>query len=208
MKKALLLIDIQNDFLPGGNLAVPGGDAIIPAANKAMNAFDLVVASQDKHPADHLSFASQHQEKIPGEMISLNSLDQILWPDHCVQGTKGAELAHSLNAEKINRVFDKGTDREIDSYSSFFDNGHVKATGLETYLRDNNVNEITITGLATDYCVKFTVLDALELGFTVNIIQEGVRGVDLNKGDSEKAMEEMITAGAKVISINDIVEIT
>ncbi len=204
MKSALLLVDIQNDFIPGGALAVPDGDAVVKAANDVMKAFEIVIATRDWHPADHGSFASQHQGKTPGNIIELSGLEQILWPDHCVQNTKGAELVEGLNDEKITRLFYKGTVRSVDSYSAFFDNSKRKDTGLGDYLTSKGIGEVFIVGLATDYCVKYTALDAIELGLATKIIIEGVRGVELNEGDCEKALKEMSDAGARIISKGDL----
>jgi len=196
--KTLLLIDIQNDFLPGGALAVPQGDEVVAVANRFMPEYELVVATQDWHPADHGSFASQHPGRRAGELLRLDGLGQILWPDHCVQGTPGAEFAPGLNAAGIQHVVQKGTDRNIDSYSGFFDNARRQATGLEACLRNQGVDEVHIMGLATDYCVKFTALDAAELGFRTAVLAEGVRGVELNEGDCRRAIEEMRAAGIRV----------
>lgn len=193
--KALLLIDIQNDFLPGGALAVTNGNEIVPVANRLMAGYDLVVATQDWHPEGHGSFASQHPGHAVGEIVVLDGLDQIMWPDHCVQGTSGAEFAPELNTAGIDHVIQKGTDRNIDSYSGFFDNARRKATGLETYLRGKNVDAVHVMGLATDYCVKYTALDAVDLGFKTSLLSEGVRGVDLNEGDCQRAIDEMKAAG-------------
>ena len=198
--KALILVDIQNDFVPGGALAVPEGDQVVPVANRLMKDYDLVVATQDWHPADHKSFASQYPGNNIGDVVELDGLQQILWPDHCVQNTQGAELVAELNTDQIDRIMYKGTDTNIDSYSGFFDNGHRKATGLAEYLNEQNIKAVDIIGLATDYCVKFTALDAVELGFTTGLILEGCRGVELNPGDCDKAIEEMKVAG---ISIHD-----
>jgi len=198
MKKALILVDIQNDFVPSGSLAVPGGDQVVPVANRIMNNYDLVVATQDWHPANHKSFASQYPGKNIGDMVELDGLQQILWPDHCVQNTQGAELVAELNTDQIDKIMYKGTDTNIDSYSGFFDNGHRKATGLAEYLNEQNVKAVDIMGLATDYCVKFTALDAVELGFNTSLILEGCRGVELNPGDCEKAIEEMKVAGVVI----------
>lgn len=199
MNTALILVDIQNDFIPGGALAVPDGDAVVPLANRMMDQFDLVIATQDWHPQDHGSFASQHPGRQPGDFITLNGLEQILWPDHCVQGTHGAQFVPGLNADGFSHIVQKGTDRQIDSYSGFFDNAHLKATGLQDYLIEQQVKAIVLMGLATDYCVKFTALDARQLGFSVTLIKEGVRGVELNKGDCEKAFMEMTAAGVQII---------
>jgi len=195
---AVILVDIQNDFLPGGALAVPAGNEVIVVANAILDRFDLVVATQDWHPGDHLSFASQHLGREVGDVIELAGVPQMLWPDHCVQGSFGAELAADLDTTRIQQVFYKGTDREIDSYSGFFDNQHRQATGLGEYLKRHQVTEVTIMGLATDYCVKFTALDAVQLGFTVTLIEAGCRGVNLQPDDVSQAMEEMQTAGVRV----------
>lgn len=196
--KALIIVDVQNDFLPGGALAVKDGDKIIPLINKLQNKFELIVATQDWHPKDHGSFASNHN-KNPGEKIQLAGLEQILWPDHCVQETKGADFAADLKTEKFDKVFRKGTDKNIDSYSGFFDNGHKKSTGLADYLKEKGVTEVYIAGLATDYCVKFTALDAVNLGFNTNVILPACRGVGLNNGDIQRAVEEMANKGVKIM---------
>ena len=201
--KALLLVDIQNDFLPGGALAVPGGDEVVPVANRMLPRYELVVATQDWHPADHLSFASQHPGKQVGDIVDLDGVDQILWPDHCVQGTSGAEFAAGLHVRGIDHVIHKGTDRRIDSYGGFFDNARRKATGLEDLLQRRGVEEIHVVGLATDYCVKFTVLDALELGFRTVVRTDGIRGVERNEGDCGRALEEMQAKGALIAEHRD-----
>ena len=197
---ALILVDLQNDFMPGGALAVPDGDAVIPVANRLAQSFDLVVATQDWHPPGHGSFASQHPGNNPGDTVELDGLHQELWPDHCVQGTSGAELHDGLDVRRITRIFQKGTDPRIDSYSTFFDNAHLKSTGLGDYLKEKEVSEVYLMGLATDYCVKFSVLDAVELGFKANVIQDGCRGIDLQAGDVSKAIDEMKTAGVVIVS--------
>ncbi len=204
MKKALLLVDIQNDFIPGGALEVKKGDEVIEVANRAMKHFEHIIATQDWHPADHKSFASRHEGKNPGEFIDLHGLPQILWPDHCVMGTTGAEFAPGLNVSGITKVIQKGLDKEVDSYSGFFDNAQDHATGLEDYLRSRGIDDLYIVGLATDYCVKYTALDAKRLGFNTSIIIEGVRGVELNPGDCDGAIEEMKKAGVKVVSIDNL----
>lgn len=194
-RKALILVDIQNDFLPGGSLAVEHGDDVIPVANAVQHGFDLVVATQDWHPANHGSFASNHEGKKPGDVIELHGLQQVLWPDHCVQGTRGAEFHRDLDLNRVQRVFRKATDPEIDSYSAFFDNGHLKSTGLGDFLKSEGVEEIYIVGLATDYCVRFTAFDGLELGFRTYLLEDGVRGVNLSPNDSADAIEAMRAAG-------------
>jgi len=195
---SLILVDIQNDFLPGGALAVPDGDQIIPICNALIPKFDLVVATQDWHPANHGSFAANHPGRKIGEMIELNGLPQILWPNHCVQNTRGAEFTPALKIDCIERIFQKGTDPAIDSYSGFFDNGHRKATGLGDYLQQRAVKSVYIAGLATDYCVKFTALDARALGFETHLIQDSSRGVNLKPGDVDAAIAQMREAGVNI----------
>jgi nicotinamidase/pyrazinamidase len=196
--RVLILVDIQNDFLPGGALAVSDGDAVIRAANKLQSAFPLVVATQDWHPVNHGSFAVNHPGKQVFEQIDLNGLPQTLWPVHCVQGTAGAELAPGLQRDHIAEVFRKGTDPWIDSYSGFFDNGHRKATGLGDWLKARGVTEVHVCGLATDYCVKFTALDGVGLGFKTHLIENACRGVNLRPNDVKDAIEEMRRAGVTV----------
>jgi nicotinamidase/pyrazinamidase len=196
--KALILVDIQYDFCPGGSLAVPEGDAIIPLLNRLQEKFELVAATQDWHPSGHASFASTHGKK-PGETAMIRGKPQTLWPDHCVQGTHGAELAAGLDRGRIARIFQKGADPEIDSYSGFLDADHRRSTGLADFLRERGVNEIYVAGLATDYCVKYTALDGARLGFAVRVIEDACRGVNLQAGDSQAALEEMKAAGVKIV---------
>ncbi|MCS6834118.1 MAG: bifunctional nicotinamidase/pyrazinamidase [Flammeovirgaceae bacterium] len=196
---ALIVVDIQNDFIKGGALAVPEGEKVIPLINVIMEKFDLIVATQDWHPANHKSFAVNHPGKNVGEVIDLNGLPQVLWPVHCVQNTPGAELVKTLNLSKITKVFVKGTDPEIDSYSGFYDNGHRKSTGLGEYLKEKGVKEVYVCGLATDYCVKHTVLDALSLGFYTYLIRAASRAVNLNPKDEENAVKEMRKRGVDVL---------
>jgi len=202
--KALVLVDIQNDFLPGGALAVPDGDKVIPVANRLQVAFPLVVATQDWHPANHGSFAASHPGKKEFDHIELNGLPQTLWPVHCVQNTKGAELAAGLSRERIIKVFPKGTDPGIDSYSGLFDNGHRKSTGLGEWLKAKDVTDVFVCGLATDYCVKFTALDAAQMGFKTHFIEDASRGVNLRPDDAAKAIEEMRRAGIVVEQSADL----
>jgi nicotinamidase/pyrazinamidase len=197
-KKALIIVDVQNDFIPGGALPVPEGHQVVAVINELQLKFELVVATQDWHPAGHGSFASSHPGKNPGDIISLNGLTQILWPDHCVQGTLGAQFVQNLHIAKIARVFRKGTDPEVDSYSGLFDNGHRKDTGLGDYLKDQKVDDVYIVGLATDYCVKFTALDCRDLGFRTHVLQAGCRAVNLQAGDGEHALDQMRRAGVLV----------
>ena len=203
--KAIVLVDIQNDFLPTGALPVPRGDEVVAVANQVSPRFDLVVATQDWHPADHGSFAVNHPGKKPGEVIDLHGLRQILWPVHCVQGTRGAEFAPGLDTSRVARVFRKGTDAAIDSYSGFFDNGHRRSTGLGEYLRERQVDEVFVLGLATDYCVNFTVLDAVQcFCLRTTLIEDGSRGVNLRPGDGDAAVDGMRQAGVRVLGSTDL----
>jgi nicotinamidase/pyrazinamidase len=196
---ALIIVDLQNDFLPGGALPVPRGDEIIPLVNDLRKKFELVVATQDWHPANHESFAANHPGKKAGDRIMLDGIEQILWPVHCVQNTGGAEFARSLETKGFARVFQKGTDPNIDSYSAFFDNAHQRATGLGDYLKERRVSDVFLCGLALDYCVKFSVLDARQLGFNAHVVVDACRGIDLKPGDVERAIKEMKAAGAAVL---------
>jgi nicotinamidase/pyrazinamidase len=202
--KALILVDLQNDFLPGGALAVPDGDAIVPLANELQPRFPLVVATQDWHPANHSSFAINHPGRKVFQQIELNGLPQTLWPVHCVQNTKGAEFSPILHRNRMTKVFQKGTCSAIDSYSGFFDNGHRKATGLGEWLREQGVDEIYVCGLATDYCVKFTALDARQLGFKTHLIEDASRGVNLCPNDTANAIAEMKCSGVLVVRSTEI----
>lgn len=195
---ALVLIDLQNDFMPGGALAAPKGDETVPVANRLLQEYELAIATQDWHPAGHGSFASSHPGKEPGDVIDLDGVEQILWPDHCVQGEPGAEFHPQLQLEPLARIFQKGVDPRVDSYSAFFDNARRRATGLADYLRERGVDEVHLMGLATDYCVKYSALDAVSLGFRTVVLKAGCRGIDLQPGDVAKAYEEMRRAGAEL----------
>jgi nicotinamidase/pyrazinamidase len=195
--KALILIDIQNDFLPGGSLAVPAGSEIISVLNRLQAHFDLVVATQDWHPISHKSFASNHPGKKAFEQIDLNGLSQVLWPDHCVQGSSGANFSSDLNMNRVEAIFRKGTDSEIDSYSGFFDNGHRKSTALADYLRGKQVTELYIAGLAGDFCVYYTAKDAIAQGFDTHIIEDAVRAIDAN--GFKRAKDDVVSRGGKII---------
>lgn len=202
--KALMLVDLQNDFLPGGALAVAEGDKIIPVVNRIQREFPLVVATQDWHPANHGSFAVNHPGRKIFEQIDLNGLPQTLWPAHCVQNTKGAEFAAALDRDPIAKIFPKGTDAAIDSYSGFFDNGHRKSTGLGEWLKGRGVTSVYVCGLATDYCVKFTALDAVAAGFKTHFIEDASRGVNLGADDVKKAVDEMKRAGVEVVQSDQV----
>lgn len=202
--RALILVDLQYDFCPGGALAVAHGDETIAVANRLIPYFSTVVATQDWHPADHDSFAIRHPGKQPGDVIELAGAPQVLWPPHCVQGSHGAELHADLPRAKITEVIAKGTDRTIDSYSGFFDNGHKKSTGLADWLRERWITRVYVMGLATDYCVKATVLDARELGFDTWVIEDGCRAVELAPGDGDRAFAAMRAAGATLVESGSI----
>ncbi|CDF81269.1 nicotinamidase [Formosa agariphila KMM 3901] len=173
--KALILVDIQNDFLPGGTLAVSNGDEIIPLVNNLQSKFDLVVASQDWHPENHASFASNHDNKNVFDVIQLDGQDQVLWPNHCVQGTIGAAFSSDLNTAAVAAIFRKGMHKNVDSYSAFFDNNNSQHTGLESYLKSMNITDVYVCGLAADYCVYFTAKDAQSLGFNTFYITDATR---------------------------------
>ena len=202
--RALLLVDIQNDFLPDGALGVPDGDAVIPVANKLQPLFNLVIATQDWHPADHGSFAANHPGCEVGETIALDGLQQILWPVHCVQNTFGSELSKDLSIAGIHRIFFKGTDPRVDSYSAFADNAQRRSTGLGDYLKEQGVDTIYILGLATDYCVLFSVLDACGVGLKTHVVVDGCRGVDLQSGDSDRALRQMQKEGAVLVTSEEL----
>ena len=196
MKKALIVVDVQNDFLPGGSLAVANGDQVIPVVNLLIDShlFETIVFTQDWHPSDHNSFKSNSKEGI--------------WPNHCVQGTFGAEFADMLNSPLVTNnsfVVQKGTNPLVDSYSGFFENDKKSQTGLDKFLKEKGVEELFVLGLATDYCVKFTVLDALMLGYEVTLVLDGCRAVNISPDDENKAIVEMLKAGAKVVSSRQIV---
>lgn len=204
-KSALLMVDLQNDFCENGALAVPCADEVIPLANELQKKFDCVIATQDWHPHDHKSFAANHADKKIGEVITVGKNRQVLWPVHCVQNTRGAEFNPKLDLSKINKIIYKGTDKEIDSYSAFFDNAHDRATGLADYLNEKKIKTIYIMGLATDYCVLYSCLDALKLGFDVFIIEDACRGIDLNKGDIARALGEIEAMGGRRVRVGNLI---
>ena len=199
--RALILVDIQKDFMQGGSLEVPDAKEILPVVNDLLELdWDLVVATQDWHPPGHKSFASSHEGKNVFDVINLNGVEQVLWPDHCVQGTKGAELNPTLYFECIDEYVVKGTNPEIDSYSGFFDNNKAHETDLDGILLDYSIEEIYIVGLATDYCVKFTALDGYDLGLDVYLIVDGVRGLD----GAEDAIIEMQNKGIYLTTLDGV----
>jgi nicotinamidase/pyrazinamidase len=202
--KALIIVDLQNDFIPGGALPVPRGDEVIPLANELQRGFDLVVATQDWHPPDHGSFAPNHPGKKPGDRIILDGIEQILWPVHCVQNTHGAEFAPSFDTSRLANVFHKGIERNIDSYSTFFDNAHRRHTGLAHYLENRGIKEIYLMGLALDYCVKYSALDARHLGLNTHVIVDGCRGIELEPGDINRALDEMKRVGTTILKSGEL----
>jgi nicotinamidase/pyrazinamidase len=195
--KALVIVDLQNDFVPGGALPVPKGNEITPTVNRLQQLFEVVVATQDWHPPEHGSFAVNHRGKKPGDTVELSGLPQKLWPVHCVQGTPGAQFIPGLDTSRVAKVFQKGTDPDIDSYSGFYDNARRKSTGLEEFLREKNVEEVFVVGLATDFCVKFTTLDSVALGFKTHLIQDACRGLDPK--EVKTALKEMEDAGVMLM---------
>ena len=200
--KALIIIDVQNDFIPGGSLAVPHGDEIIELINQLQEKFDLVVATQDWHPENHSSFAINQPDGKEFDIIELNGEDQVLWPVHCVQNSKGAELHPNLKTERIENIIQKGTNSEIDSYSGFYDNAHLKSTGLSEYLKEKAVDELYFCGLAGDFCVFYSVIDALEEGFTAFLIEDATRSLD--GSEFVKAKNIIEEKGGKIIDSSDL----
>lgn len=199
--RALIVVDVQNDFMDDGALPVPGAYDVVPLVNEAMKRFEIVVATQDWHPPGHGSFASSHAGRSPYERIDLHGLEQVLWPAHCVQGEDGAAFVNGLHTDRFTTVFPKGTDPRVDSYSGFFDNGHRNSTGLSAWLKERGVTDVSVLGVATDFCVKFTALDAVGEGFGTTLLVDACRGVDLNAGDVARAVEEMRAAGVTIGSV-------
>ena len=202
MTAALLIVDVQNDFLPGGALAAPRGDEVIPVIASLTPAFPLVFATQDWHPADHGSFAANHPGKEPGDQIDLHGLPQTLWPVHCVQGEMGAQLAEGIDSASIRFISRKGKDPTVDSYSGFFDNGRRAATDLHAALQEAGVDTLYVCGLATEYCVKFTALDAVSLGYRTLVVEDACRGLD--ELGVQAAWAELEEAGAKRVSSDQV----
>lgn len=200
--RALIIVDVQNDFVSGGSLEVPAGEQIVPLVNELAEKFDLVVATQDWHPQSHKSFASNHHDKKPFEKIILHGLEQVLWPDHCVQGSSGAAFHPQLEMKRIEAIFRKGMNPEIDSYSGFYDNGHKKNTGLAGYLKDRGVRQVFVSGLAGDYCVFYTSKDALKEGFDTFLIEDATRSII--PADFEKAKKEIGSLGGKVVISDEL----
>ncbi|GHD62815.1 nicotinamidase [Thalassobaculum fulvum] len=195
----LIVVDVQNDFCPGGALAVPDGDAVVPVVNRLSERFAHRILTQDWHPAGHSSFASSHPGKAPFETVEMPYGTQVLWPDHCVQGTGGAAFHRDLALDGAELIVRKGFRAAIDSYSAFFENDRTTPTGLAGYLRDRGFESVVLVGLATDFCVAYSALDARRLGFTTTVVTDGCRAIDLN-GSLEAAMKEMATAGVEFVA--------
>jgi nicotinamidase/pyrazinamidase len=200
--KVLVITDVQIDFVPGGSLAVPDGDKIIPVINQLQEKFGLVITTQDWHPQNHISFASNHHGKKPFDKIEWQGMEQILWPDHCIQNSIGAEFHPDLETGRVEAVFRKGTDWQIDSYSGFYDNGHLKNTGLAGYLRGRHADELYFCGLAADFCVYFSILDAIQEGFSTILIEDATRPIDAK--NFEKIKVELTEKGCKFTTAKNL----
>lgn len=203
---ALLVIDVQNDFCPGGALPVPEGDRIVPVVNRLAGAFEHVILTQDWHPADHRSFASQHAGRAPYDVIEMPYGPQTLWPDHCVQGTDGAAFHPDLDTTRAQLILRKGFRRAVDSYSAFFANDHATPTGLAGYLREHGVERVVLCGLAADFCVRWSAVDARRLGFEVTVVEDATRGIDVN-GSLALGWREMREAGAEIVRAEDVLAV-
>ncbi|MEM7059983.1 MAG: bifunctional nicotinamidase/pyrazinamidase [Pseudomonadota bacterium] len=203
MTDALLIIDLQNDFCPGGLLAVDDGDAVVPVINDLQNRFDTVILTQDWHPADHQSFAANHPGAEPFSMTEMPYGPQVLWPVHCVQGTEGAALRSDLKTDRMDLLIRKGFRAAIDSYSAFFENDHATVTGLAGYLRERGIGRLTMAGLATDFCVRFSAVDAAKLGLSVQVVEDACRAIDLD-GSLASAMAEMAEHGVEVVQSGQV----
>lgn len=202
--KALLLVDVQNDFCPGGSLEVKDGDKIVPVINNIMNKFEIIVATQDWHPQDHVSFASNHKGKNVFDQVEIDGINQILWPDHCVQGTEGADLQKDLNIKSINLILRKGMNPAVDSYSAFTENDMKTITGLHGYLNTLNVAEVFVCGLATDVCVYYTATDSVKYGFKTTVVADAARGIDNPPGNLERILNDMRNKGINVINTSEL----
>ena len=202
--KALIVVDMQNDFMPGGALGVAGADKLIPIINRVLPYFSLCVATLDWHPKNHVSFAASHPGKNIGDTIQVEGFPQVLWPVHCVENTPGASPVSGLERSKFQAEFHKGSNPKIDSYSAFFDNARKRSTGLEDFLSKNNVKEVYLAGVATDYCVLYSALDAIDLGFDVYVIEDACAGIDLQKGDIQKSLNAISAAGGRIIKSADL----
>ena len=201
---ALLVVDVQNDFCPGGALAVPDGDAVVPVIHRISRTFPIVVATQDWHPRGHISFASRHEGKNPFEVIEIQGTEQVLWPDHCLEGTPGADFHPRLDDTAVRFVLRKGANREMDSYSAFVENDRRTTTGLAGLLRELGVERIFVSGLATDVCVRATALDGRGAGFHVTLLEDACRPVDVPPGNLNRALEEMRGRGVLILDSEEL----
>jgi len=201
---ALLVVDLQNDFCEGGALAVPGADSVVAPINAMQGRFDRVALSQDWHPLGHVSFASSWPGKSPFDSVDSGGIEQVLWPEHCVQGSAGAAFHPGLDTDRASLILRKGFRAGLDSYSCFFENDRRSATGLDGWLRSIGVSELYVAGLATDFCVLYTVLDALRLGYSVHVVEDAVRGVDLPAGSAARALDSMRREGASLIRSEEL----
>ena len=199
MSEVLLVIDVQNDFCPNGALAVAGGDTIVQPINAAMDKFDIVILTQDWHPSDHKSFASSYENKSPFDTVEMFYGDQVLWPDHCIQGSIGSRFHPDLNHQRADIIIRKGSNPAVDSYSAFYENDKVTLTGLHGYLKNREVTKLTLVGLATDYCVAFSALDAAKLGYAVTVRLDMARGID-SDGSLNAAIDKMSKAGINLVN--------
>lgn len=197
--KALIVVDMQNDFMPGGALGIEGALALVPIINDLMDEFSLVIAAQDWHPKSHVSFAQNHPGKHVGDTIEVMGKEQVLWPVHCVQESKGADFVKGLNLKKVAKVIQKGTDPTVDSYSVFYDQAKVRDTGLHAFLKEKGVVELYFAGVATEYCVFYSCIDALELGYNVRLVREGCLGIEVHGGDVQHALVKLEQKGVKVV---------
>jgi len=202
----LLVVDVQVDFCPGGNLSVPGGEKVVPVINRLTQAFERVAATQDWHPRNHVSFASNHSGAKPFDTVRGKEGEQILWPDHCVPGTPGADFHPDLDTLPFDLIVRKGTDPTLDSYSAFFENDHKTPTGLHFYLEGLNVTTVYLTGLALDVCVYYSAMDALKLGFHTLVVEDACRGIDTPPGSLAARLEEMRAAGARILQTGELEE--
>jgi len=200
--RTLVIADVQNDFMPGGHLEVPQGDVIVPLINRLQQYYDLVIATQDWHPENHRSFASNNENKKPFDRIDIDGIQDTFWPDHCVQGSKGAEFHPDLETNRIAAIFRKGMDPAVDSYSGFFDNRHQISTGLSGYLKDKGVSEVHFCGLAADICVYYTIMDSLKEGFSATLIEDASR--PLSEESFKRIKGELTRSGVLIISSNEI----
>ena len=204
LKKAIIVIDIQNDFCPGGALPVKEGDRIVPVINAVMRNFDIVIGTQDWHPRNQVSFASNHKGKNVYDQVDINGIAQTLWPAHCVQGSHGAEFHKDLDTARFNLIVRKGTNPGIDSYSAFVENDKKTETGLHGYLEALKIKDVYLCGLATDYCVYFSAMDAVKYGFNTSVILDACRGIDVPEGNINKCVRDMKSAGIRIVNAGDL----